>query len=52
MSKKATPKDDANDEAPVERTPTPEEAKAMFEERPCLAEVLTTEGPKTRADLQ
>lgn len=39
--------DDTATPAP-ESTPTPDEARAMFAERPDLAAVLTTEGRMTR----
>lgn len=40
---KAAPADDVQEDAAAQ-TPTPDEARAMFEERPDLAGVLTTEG--------
>lgn len=50
MSKK-DPKPEAEVEPVEEHTPTPDEAKEMFRENPCLASVLTTEGVKKRDEL-
>lgn len=43
------PRGSSGDGAPAaDTTPTPDEARAMFEENPGLAHVLTTEGSLSR----
>lgn len=41
---------DAENEEAIEVVPTPQEARAMFNERPDLSGVMTTDGWKNRGE--